>query len=160
MSFEDRLQNAIQRGQRRADAAREAAKASALTEEELRRRHGQFRLQLSEHIEQCLKKLPSHFPGFQFEIIFGEKGWGAACHRDDIRIEAGRRRQDYSRLEMTVRPFSSYHVLELTGKATIRNKEVFHRTYYEQLDESDPLKFIELIDIWVLEFAEMYAARK
>jgi hypothetical protein len=159
MSFDDRLQRAIQRGQRHSEVAQEAARASALSEEELRRRHGQFRLQLSEHIEQCLKKLPSYFPGFQFEIIYGERGWGAACYRDDVRMSAGRRQQDYSRLELTVRPYSSFHVLELTGKATIRNKEIYHRTYYEQIDEASPAKFTELIDLWILEYAEMYAAR-
>src|SRR5688500_11961604 len=113
MSFDDRLQKAIQRGQRRGVDAKESAKASALSEEECRRRHGAYRLQLSEHIEQCIRKLPTYFPGFQFETIFGERGWGAACHRDDIRIEAGRRHHDYSRLEMTIRPYSSYQVLEL-----------------------------------------------
>jgi hypothetical protein len=159
MSFDDRLQRAIQRGQRRSQAAIDAAKADALTEDELRRRHGAYRLQLSEHIEQCLKRIPGYFPGFQYETIFGERGWGAACHRDDIRIESGRRHHDYSRLEMTVRPFSSYHVLELSAKATIRNKEVFHRTHYELIAEADLPKFIELIDIWVLEYAEMYAAK-
>lgn len=159
MSFDDRLQRAIQRGQRRNQAALDAAKADALSEEELRRRHTQIRLQLSEHIDQCLKKLPAYFPGFQCEIIYGERGWGAACHRDDVRIDVGRRHQQYSRLEMTIRPYSAYHVLELTCKATIRNKEIFHRTYYERIAEADLAKFIELIDLWVLEYAEMYAAK-
>ncbi|MGE0759975.1 MAG: hypothetical protein AB7F89_15635 [Pirellulaceae bacterium] len=159
MSFDDRLHQAIQRGQRLGQSAQDAARASALTEDELRRRHGQYRLQLSEHIEQCLRKLPSHFPGFSCEIIYGERGWGAACARDDVRMEAGRRFQDYSRLEMTVRPYSTYHVVELTAKATIRNKELFNRAYFERIEDANLTKFIELIDLWVLEYAELYAAR-
>jgi hypothetical protein len=157
--FEERLQRAIQRGQRRSDSAQQAARAEALSEDELRRRHGQFRLQFSEHIEQCIKKLPQFFPGFQYETIFGERGWGAACSRDDVRMQAGRRGSDYSRLELTVRPFSTYHVVDLVAKGTIRNKEVFNRTYYEKIAETDAQKFIELIDVWVLEFAELYAAK-
>jgi hypothetical protein len=158
-SFDDRLQRAIQRGQRHSQAAEDAAKVSALTEEDLRRRHGQFRLQLSEHIEQCLKKLPTYLPGFQCEIIYGERGWGAACHRNDVRVAEGRRFEDYSRLEMTVRPFTASHIMELTAKATIRDKEYFNRSFYERVAEADPDRFLKAIDSWVLEYAEMYAAR-
>ena len=158
MNFDERLQNAIQRGQQRGEVQARVAQERALSEDELKQLHSRYRLQLSEHIEQCLRRLPGHFPGFQFETIFGERGWGAACSRDDLRLQRGQRDSDYSRLEMTVRPYSSYHVLDLVGKATIRNKEVFNRKYYERLQEADPAKFIEIIDAWVLEFAEMYAA--
>ena len=158
MNFDERLQKAIQRGQQRGEVQARAAQETALSEDELKQLHSRYRLQLSEHIEQCLRRLPGHFPGFQFETIFGERGWGAACSRDDLRLQRGQRDSDYSRLEMTVRPYSSYHVLDLVGKATIRNKEVFNRKYYERLQEAAPAKFIEIIDAWVLEFAEMYAA--
>jgi hypothetical protein len=73
-------------------------------------------------------------------------------------MQSGRRENDYSRLELTVKPYSSYHVLELTAKATIRNKEVFNRAHFEFITDADVAKFIELVDIWVLEYAEMYAA--
>ena len=158
-NFDERLQQAIQRGQRRGDEAYQAARAEELSDDELRRRHGKFRLQFSEHIEQCIKKLPTSFPGFQYETIFGERGWGAACCRDDVRIEAGRRGNSYSRVELTIRPYSSYHVVDLTAKATIRDKEVFCRSYYERIADADPRKFLELIDLWVLEYAELYAAK-
>lgn len=159
MDFEQRLQKAIQRGQKRSDARRQEAEAQALSEDELKRLHNEYRLQLSDHIENCLEALPHHFPGFNYETIFGERGWGAGCSRDDIRMSGGRRNNDYSRLEMTVRPFSSYHVLELTAKATIRNKEVFNRSHYEKIEDADTAKFIEFIDLWVLEYAELYAAK-
>lgn len=158
--FDDRLQRAIQRGQRKGESTEQAAREQAWTEEEFRRRHSQFRLQLSEHIEFCVRKLPQHFPGFQYETIFGERGWGAACSRDDVRIEAGRRGTTYSRLELTVRPYTSYHVLDLVAKGTINNKEVFNRNYYETIADADPQKFIEIIDLWVIEFAELYAANR
>jgi hypothetical protein len=157
--FDDRLQRAIQRGQRKADSAEQAARADALSEEELRRRHGQYRLQLSEHIEHCVSKLPHYFPGFQYETVVGERGWGAACSRDDVRMQSGRRGSDYSRLELTVRPFSPYHVLDLTAKGTIRNKEVYNRSHFEKIADADPRKFMEIVDLWVLEFAELYAAK-
>jgi hypothetical protein len=160
MGFEERLQKAIQRGQRRNEAREREAQADALSDDELKRLHNQYRLQLSEQIETCLDKLPHHFPGFEYETIFGERGWGAACWRDDIRMSrGGRRDNDYSRLEMTIRPFSSYAVVELAGKGTVRNKEVFNRTYYEKIEDADATKFAELIDVWVLEYAELYAAK-
>ena len=159
MSFDDRLRQAIERGQQRGeDAARDAA-ASALTEEEYRRLHSQLRLSLSDHIEACVKRLPNFFPGFQYETMYGDRGWGGACFRDDLVISRGVRTTNYSRLEVTVRPYSSLHVLDLAAKGTIRNKEAFNRNYFEELATSDEQKFRNLIDAWVLEYAEMYAAR-
>jgi hypothetical protein len=159
MGFEERLNEAIQRGKQRGTAKRADAEAKALSDDELKRLHNQYRLQLSEQIEKCLERLPHHFPGFTFETIFGERGWGAACRRDDIRMSGGKRNNDYSRLEMTIRPFSSYHVVELIGKGTVRNKEVFSRTYFEKIEDTDVAKFSELIDFWVLEYAELYSAK-
>ena len=159
MSFEDKLRAAISRGQNRADEKQKEALAKQLSEEEFQTLHTQYRLQLSEYIEQCVQRLPNHFPGFRYETIYGERGWGAACYRDDLRSMGPKRREnDYSRLELTVRPFSKYHVLDLAAKGTIGNKEVFNRSHFENLDQVRPEQFIELIDRWVLEYAEMYAA--
>ncbi len=160
MDFEQRLQKAIHRGHRRGDAAARRAAADALSEEEVKRLHSQYRLELSEYIENCIRRLPNHFPGFRYETIYGERGWGAACKRDDVRVVArGRRENVYTRLEMTIRPYSSLQVLELNAKGTIHNKELFSRQHYEQVVDADPATFIELIDTWVLEFAELYAAK-
>lgn len=158
MDFDEKLQRAIERGHRRSDARAEATRHAALTEEEFRRLHSQYRLRLSERIEECMRRVPNHFPGFRYETMFGERGWGAACSRDDIRLERGTRGSDYSRLEMTVRPYSPLHVLELSAKGTVRNKEVFTRTYFEPLDEVDIERFLNLAETWVLEYAELYAA--
>lgn len=159
MSFDDRLRRAIERGQQRAAAAAQQQRAQALTEEEYRRLHSQLRLALSEHIEKCLRQLAQHFPGFQYETVYGERGWGGACFRDDLVFRGGRRFNDYSRLEITVRPYSPLHVLELAAKGTIRNREVFDRNYFEELATASEAKFRHLIDAWVLEYAELYAAR-
>ncbi len=160
MSFQERLQKAIDRGKRRGELARNEAKAEALSAEELKRLHSTYRLRLSEQIETCVRQLPSFFPGFRFETIYGERGWGAACSRDDVRVTRGKRHaNDYSRLELTVRPASSLHVLDLAAKGTIRNKEVFNRSYFEKLEDADLEKFAQLIDVWVLEYAELYAAK-
>jgi hypothetical protein len=159
MDFEKRLQKAIERGERRNAVRAHEEQSKALSSEEIKRLHSQQRLHLSEHIEACVKRLPHYFPGFRFETIYGERGWGAACSRDDFRLGAGgQRANDYSRLEVTIRPFSSYHVLDLSAKATIRNKEVFNRNYFEKVEEADLAAFVELIDVWVLEYAELYAA--
>ena len=159
MNFDKRLQKAIQRGHRRSDDKARQAKEKQLSEDELKRLHTQYRLQLSEHIESCLESLPSHFPGFDYQTVFGERGWGASCSRDDIRMSGGRRNNDYSRLEMTIRPYSEYHVVDLATKGTIRNKEVFSRNHFEKIEDVDDAKFIELIDLWILEYAELYAAK-
>jgi hypothetical protein len=159
MSFDDRLRQAIERGHLRGDAAAREAAARAMTEEEYRRLHSQLRLALSEHIESCVKRLPNFFPGFQYETMYGDRGWGGACSREDLRLNRGARTNEYSRLEVTIRPYSPLHVLDLAAKGTIRNKEVFTRNFFEELEGADEQKFRELIDAWVLEYAEMYAAR-
>jgi hypothetical protein len=158
MSFDDRLRQAIERGQQRGESKAREAAAQALTEEEYKRLHSQHRLALSEHIEACLKRLPSFFPGFQYETMYGDRGWGGACFRDDLRMTRGARSTDYSRLEVTIRPYSTFHVLDLAAKGTIRNKEVFSRNYFEQLESADIQKFRDLIDAWVLEYAELYSS--
>src|SRR5215212_5859452 len=152
VDFDEKLQKAIQRGHRRGDARAEALRHAAMTEEEFKRLHSQYRLQVSERIEECIKRLPNHFPGFRYETIIGDRGWGAACFRDDLRLTRGTRATDYSRLEMTVRPYSSLHVLELSAKGTVRNKEVFTRTFFEPLADADIDKFLRLVDTWVLEY--------
>jgi hypothetical protein len=160
MNFDERLKAAVERGQRRGDAAALDAAARAMSEEDFRRLHSQVRLALSDHIEACLKRLPNFFPGFQYETMYGDRGWGGACFREDLRLARGVRTNEYSRLEVTVRPYSVAHVLDLAAKGTIRNKEVFNRNFYEPLAEADEEKFRQLTDAWVLEYAEIYAARE
>ena len=157
MDFQQRLGKAIERGQRANELKAAEAAARELSKDELHRLHTQYRLELSEHIEQCLKVLPQHFPGFQFDTLVSELGWGAQVVRDDIGIQGGRRNSYFSRLQIAIRPFSELHVLELVAKGTIRNKEVFNRSQYQKLREADPHCFQELIDLWTLEYAEMYA---
>ncbi len=158
--FDERLGKAIDRGQRASDNRARAEAEKALSEQELRRLHSQYRLELSEHIEKCLKTLPRHFPGFRFETIVSDRGWGAAVSRDDVDLRGGRGRTNYfSRLEMVIRPQGEYNVLDLAAKATVRNKEFFNRSHYERLAEVDIESFQELIDLWVLEYAELYARK-
>src|SRR5690606_35033669 len=135
--FKQRLERAIQRGQRSSDAEARAKADAATSEEEYRRLHSQFRLELSDHIEQCLRALPQHFPGFRFETLVGDRGWGAVVTRDDLSLSGGRRENFFSRLEVVVRPFSSAHVLDLAAKGTVRNKEIFTRSQYQMLSDVD-----------------------
>lgn len=160
MSFEDRLKRAIERGEKSRDAEATAAAGRAMTEEEFKRLHSKYRLELTEHIDRCLLKLPDYFPGFRHETMAGERGWGGSCYRDDVGIVDGVRRNLFSRLEIVVRPYSALHVLEVNAKGTIRDREVFNRAQYQKLTEADPQTLGEAIDLWILEYAERYAAGK
>ena len=70
------------------------------------------------------------------------------------------RRTFFSHLEMVIRPLGPSQVLELAAKATIRNKELFNRTHYHGLIDVDLTSFHETMDLWVLEFAEVFATQQ
>ena len=125
--FDERLSRAVERGSDRAEKKEREARAQAMSEEELKTLHTKYRLSLSEHIESCVNRLPYHFPGFRVETIYGERGWGASASRDDFggRTSSGRN-SVYTRLEMTIRPYSSLQVVELAGKGAVRNKEIYN----------------------------------
>ena len=156
--FTSRLESAIERGKKRAAHAANQKRAQELTEEELKRLHTSYRLTLSERIESAVARVADHFPGFRQESLYGEVGWGNACYRDDLKIEAGRRTNLFSRLEMMIRPYSDLRVLELKGKGTVANRELFNRSHFIPIGEVDQAEFERLIDAWAIEYAEMYAA--
>ncbi|MEQ9410570.1 MAG: hypothetical protein RIK87_22735 [Fuerstiella sp.] len=157
--FEERLQKAIDRGQKAREAEGQAAGQQQATVEDLRNLHSRLRISLSEHIEGCLKRLCDHFPGFEYSTVMNEDGWGARITRDDINLVAGNNRNLYSRLEMLVRPFSDAHILEITTKGTIRNKESLNRSNFRFLSDASEEELIEIIDALVVEFAEKYSAQ-
>lgn len=156
--FEERLQRAIQRGQQTRSADGAALQADAATEEDLRIRHSQLRNEIAEHIEGCLKKLCDHFPGFDYSTVVNEKGWGARISRDDIRLGRGTARNEYSRLEVLVRPFNDTHILEIATKGTIRNRESLNRTNFRFLKDAAADVLKQIVDGIALEFAEQYSA--
>ncbi len=159
MDFQQRLQKAVERGQRASLVRAQAERDRVINEQELRRLHNQYRLELSERIERCLRKVADQFPGFQLENIVDQRGWGASISRDDLLLSPSKQTSAYSRLEMYIHPFSSSQVLELTGKAAIMNREVFNRSHYRGLADVDLISFDEMIDNWALEFAEHYAGK-
>ncbi|MBD3672171.1 MAG: hypothetical protein HUJ26_01480 [Planctomycetaceae bacterium] len=158
MDFEQRLQRAIDRGRKIKDQKGQAAATREMTEEEYRQLHSKIRLELSEHIESAIRKVADHFPGFRYHTVVGEDGWGARIIRDDFAIEDGRKSNQYSRLELLIRPFSEAHIVELSAKGTIRNKETISRNHYQFLDKIDIDSYSEMIDLWILEYAEQYSA--
>ncbi len=158
MDFRKRLQLATERGQRARNEKQEQQAAEALSEEEYRRLHSTYRLELTDLIENCLKQLADNFPGFNYETIVGEQGWGGAVSRDDLQLDKGRRRNAYSRLQVLVGAFNSYQVLEIAAKGAVRNKENFHRQHFKKLDDADLDDFRQLVERWVLDYAEQYAA--
>jgi hypothetical protein len=160
MDFEQRLQRAIQRGEQSRAAADRADVARSLSADELRNRYSQGRLELSEHIEVCLRKLIDHFPGFNYSSIVGDAGWGARIVRDDFSAKPGRGQESlYSRFELIVTPRGSADILEVVGKGTIRNREAFNRRHYQRLVELDLEVFKDQIDAWTIEYAESFAAQ-
>jgi hypothetical protein len=87
-------------------------------------------------------------------------GWGAKISRDDVAPAPGKGlTRLYSRLEMVIRPYSASHIVELVARGAIRNKEVLSRSHFQMLAQLDLESFRELIDQWVLEYAEKFSAR-
>lgn len=158
MDFSERLKRATQRGHSTRAEQELAAAADAMSEEEQRRRHSQARLALTEHIEMRLKELADNLPGFKFENVVEERGWGSALSRDDLAMSRGKRQNLYSRLQLLVGSFNEFHVVDVTAKGAVRNKEGFSRTHHKPIAEFDEGDFKELIDRWVLDYAEQYAA--
>lgn len=158
MDFRERLHRATLRGQQARDAKAREEAAKALSDEECRRLHRDYRLTLNEHIESCLKQLAENFPGFYYEDISNERGLGGAVRRDDLVIVGGRRENLFSRLEIVVSPHNQYHVLDVSAKGAVRNKENFTRNSYQLLKDADLDAFRNLIEQWTLDYAEQYAA--
>ena len=157
--FSDRLDRAIQRGQRIRQKSERQSSREEMTREDAKNRHSAGRLELSDYIEKCLKALVDRFPGFDYSSVYSEDGWGGRVSRDDLRLGQGAGpRDEYSRLELLVPPLGEMSILSLSGKATVRNKELFSRTHYQRLEELDIDSFQETIDLWVLEYAERYSA--
>ncbi|MDA8563043.1 hypothetical protein N9L06_01185 [Mariniblastus sp.] len=160
MDFDNELQKAIQRGQQLSQSRNAAAKQEALTAEEIRTSHTAFRLHLSDHIENCLKRLANHFPGFEYETIYGSRGWGGAVSRNDLtRGPDGKSGSFFSRIELTVRPQNEFNVVNIAGKGTIRDKEMFSWNHFDDVHGCDKTEFEKRIDAWVLQYAEQFAAR-
>ena len=157
--FTSRLESAIERGKRRGQHQANEQRAKQLSEEELKRLHTTYRLELSDRIERAVARVADHFPGFRQESLFGEVGWGMACFRDDLQIVSGKRNNLFSRLEMMIRPYSHLRVLELKGKGTVANRELFNRSHFIPVGEVDQSEFERLIDAWAIEYAELYAAK-
>ena len=159
MDFDKRLEKAIDRGRQTREVKGQKQAQDAMSEEDLKNLHSRCRLDLSEHIEACLKKLADHFPGFRYQSVVSEHGWGAKISRDDFVGRRGDANNAYSRFEMVIRPYSPTHIVELAAKATVKNKEIFNRSHFQFLNQVDVDSFGELIDLWALEYAEQYSAR-
>lgn len=158
MDFKERLERAAERGQQTRDEKARQAAAQAMSAKEWQRLHADYRHTLTEHIETCLQQLAENFPGFRFETVVDEKGWGAAVSRDDLSLSKGRRDSLFSRLTMIISPHNDYHVLELVAKGMVRNKENFNRNHYQLLKEADLDSFRQFTEQWTLDYAEQYAA--
>jgi len=157
MSFEEKLKRAIRRGQQHAVDQAELRKRKQMTEDEYRRKHTECRLAISDKIEIALKTVADHIPGFTYETVYGDKGWGGAISRDDVQIRSGKRTTLFSRLEITVRPFSDVKIVDLVAKGTVRNQEIFTRDFHEMIDAVEIDSFLQSTDQWVLEYVEKYS---
>lgn len=159
MNFDDQLKQAIHRGQETASRNRDSSEQQALTADALRNMHNQHRLALSDYIETGLRRLVEHFPGFRYETIYGDRGWGGALFRDDItRIGGGQTGSFYSRLELTVRPLNEFNVVNIAGKGTIQNREYFNWNFFRDIPDVAIDEFEKQIDAWILVYAEKFAS--
>lgn len=156
--FEERLKKAIELGQKTSAARQAETKQAEWTASRLRIRHNDFRLSLSERIETALKALVNQLPGFEYENIFGDRGWGGAVSRDELDLNRGQRRTIFSRLELVIKPLTELSIVEIAAKGTVRNREIFVRSHYRSIQESEPVEFFDMIDRWVLEYAQLYSS--
>ncbi|MGD0518087.1 MAG: hypothetical protein ABSA26_11190 [Thermoguttaceae bacterium] len=69
MEFQQRLQKAIERGQRASFVRAQVERDRTLNEKELQRLHTQYRLELSERIERCLKTWPINSPASTLKAL-------------------------------------------------------------------------------------------
>ena len=100
------------------------------------------------------------FPGFEYETQYGSRGWGGAIHRNDLdRGADGRAGSFFSRLELTVRPQNEYNVVNIAGKGTIRDKELFTWNHFVDLVDAETEDFHQRLDAWMVQYAEQFAAR-
>ena len=160
MDFDKKLENAIERWQKRHTRLKDAERQKSMSVEDLRNRHNEYRLELSEYIEVNLKKMAQHFPGFEYETLYGSRGWGGAIHRNDLdRGEDGRAGSFFSRIELTVKPQNEYNVVNIAGKGTIRDKELFAWNHFVDLLAASFEEFHQRLDTWMVQYAEQFAAR-
>ena len=162
MNFDQRLERAIERGHRQRDAESRERALLAMSEEECKNLHSRSRLELSEHIETCLRKLADYFPGFDYETLMTADGWGAKIRRDDLAPGVAGSRglvHYYSHMEMLVRPYSPTRIVELVARGAIRNKEVLSRSHFQPLTRVDIESYRDVVDQWVLEYAEKFSAK-
>ena len=164
--FTDRLDKAIQRGSRlRQQSETQQAKAE-LSRDQAKAVHGDMRLKLTERIEANLRALCDRFPGFEYEGVYSVEGWGGAIYRNDIALakpspgQRGGSRDLYSRCQLHVAPLGEGDrpILEIVGKGTVRNRELFNRRHFERIEQADGEDFLEKIDLWTIEYAEQYSA--
>ncbi len=160
MGLDDQLEKAILRGKERNANRLDLEKQKLLTAEEIRNRHNLFRLNLSDYIEESLRKLAQHLPGFEYETIYGERGWGGALYREDLTMGAkGRAGAFFSRVEITVRPQNEFNVVNIAGKGTVKDKEIFTWNHFKDISEATDEEFKQTIDSWIIQYAEQFAAR-
>ncbi len=158
MDFSTRLQKAVERGRQQSEAEARHQELTQLTEEESRALHAQARVEISDHIENCLQEVASQFPGFEFQTVLNPDGFGARISRDNLRGRSGSMTREYSHLEFIIRSYSSGRLLEVVCRGAIANKEALNRSQFQRLAELDLDTFRQLVDQWVLEYAEKYAA--
>ena len=164
MDFSERLDRAIERGSRLKQTADRKEQVREMSLEQAKELHGDARLQLTSHIEDILKSMCDRFPGFEYEGVYSNDGWGGAIYRDDIALQRtpgsrrGSSRDLYSRYQLHISPLGDVPLIELVAKATIRNRELFNRRHFERLPDADVDSFREMIDLWTLEYAEQFTA--
>jgi len=160
VDFDKQLEQAIERGQQRNTKREQDRRKEASSADGLKGQHNAFRLHLSDHIEKGLKRLAERFPGFEYDIIYGSKGWGGSINRTDLtRGPDGKAGSFFSRLELTVRPLNDYNVVNIAGKGTLADRELFSWNHFEDIDKAEMEAFEQKLNSWMIQYAEQFASR-
>ena len=58
-----------------------------------------------------------------------------------------------------MRPLNSYNVVNIVGKGTIADKELFSWNYFKDIEDATFEEFEQKLGSWMIAFAEQFAAR-
>ena len=155
--FRKRLQRAVRAGQTADRQRTDEERQNREKNRALRALHERYEAGIRDRIGDCLRDLIEEFPGFDLQDVYHDKGRGYAILRDDSLKRGGASDRYYSRLEIYVHHFKEHGFLEVTAKGSIRNREKFHRTEDDRLEDLDAELFSKFIERLVLQYARDYA---
>ena len=59
-----------------------------------------------------------------------------------------------------VRPINELNVVNIAGKGTVANKEIYAWNQFEDISDAKLESFQQIIDSWIVMYAEKFASRQ